>query len=156
MKLLGNLIAGAANVVAPGSGILIKLWGWIRPLLPWLLLAAGIAAGLLYVDHRGYSRGEADKVAKYQPVLDRALKREQFAAKSLTSASNALRVQGASIKALAAAEAVKLAEAQRAIAAAHRLDAGRNATIAKLRTSAAKPIPGPACEASAATKDAWQ
>jgi hypothetical protein len=156
MKLLGNLIAGAADVVAPGSGVLIKLWGWIRPLIPWLLLAAGIAAGLLYVDHRGYSRGEADKVAEYKPVLDRALHREQIAIRSLTSAGNALRVQGASIKAQGAAEAIKLAEAQRAITAAHRLDAGRNAVIAKLRASAAKPIPGPPCEASPITKEAWQ
>lgn len=128
--------------------------------LPWkqiaLALAALALALLLWRAPWAESRQKSADYAHFQPKLAKALERENIAARSLTSASNALRVQGASIKALATAEAVKLADAQRIIAEARKLDADRNATIAKLRASAAKPIAGAPCEASAATKETWQ
>ncbi len=128
--------------------------------LPWKYIGAALAAialaVLIWRAPWAESRQKAKDYARFQPKLEKALEREQIAIRSLASAGNAIRQQNASIRALAAAEAVKLAAAQRIIAEARKLDAGRNAAIAALRASAAKPMPGAPCEPSAVTKGLWQ
>ncbi len=158
MSIGSFLFNRAADAVVPGSGVALGVLARLRPLVPYALgiIAALILAFVVYRAPWAESRQKAADYAHFQPILVRAAAREQVAIKSLTSANAAMRAQSNSIRLLAAAEAAKLALAQQALVAAHKLDAARNAVIDQLRASAAKPLPGPPCEPSNATKDAWQ
>jgi hypothetical protein len=127
-------------------------------MLPYLVAAAAIVTLLVVIWRAPWAeaRQKAADYARFQPKLEQALHAEQVAAASLEGADRALRAQSKSIHDLAAAEAARLAEAQRLIAQAHRLDAQRQTAIAALRASAAKSLPGPPCEPSETTKGLWQ
>ena len=135
---------------------LLKLWQWLRPLLPYLLAAAAVLAGLIAIERHGEARGRAAEVAKYQPRLERALRLETAAVATIGRLRSAIDMQNSATLALAQAERGKLAEAQAALAVARSHDAARADTIARLKASAARPLPGPVCEASQATKETWK
>lgn len=156
MSIFTTIEATAANAILPGSGILVKLWSWIKPLLPYLAIAAAVVALLVWIDHRGYARGRAAIVAKYQPKLDKALAAELAGVRSITVLRAAIDQQNASIRTLSRMETDRLAAAQAALAVARSHDRARAVQIARLTASAGKTIPGAPCEASQAAKDAWK
>jgi hypothetical protein len=158
MSVGSFLFNRAADAVVPGSGEVLGVLERLKPLIPYVLgiIAALILGFVIYRAPWAESRQKAADYAHFQPVLDRAAAREKVAIKSLASASAAMHAQSNSIRLLAAAEAAKLAVAQQALTAAHKLVAARNAVIDQLHASAAKPLPGLPCEPSDATKDAWQ
>ena len=147
-----------ADAVLPGSGEALSIWHRIKPALPYILsvVAVLIAAFLIWRAPWAESRQKAADYARFQPKLDEALRIEKVALASLTGADTAMRQQSASIRRLAADEAAKLATAQRLIAEAHKLAAQRQSAIDALHASAAKPLPGPPCEASDTAKGLWQ
>ena len=128
--------------------------------LPWKYIGAALAALalaiLIWRAPWAERRENARVVAKYQPKLEKALQAELIGAASIGRLRSALDKQNGSIRALAAAEASKLAQAQQALAAARAHDKAREATIAGLKASAARAIPGAPCEASQAARDVWK
>lgn len=147
-----------ADAVVPGSGEALGIVQRLKPLLPYLigLVAILAAAGMIYWAPWAQARGRAASVAKYQPVMDRATRRMAHAMAALKDADDAIRWQNASIRALATEERKRLTEADRLLAEADNRDVSRKAVIAKLNAAAAKPLPGPPCDAPQELKDAWQ
>ena len=154
MSIASFIAARAADTVLPGSGVALGLWRRFKPLLPWLLALLGLV--LVWRAPWAEARQKAADYARFQPRLDTALHAEQVALASLQSADRAMRLQSRSIRDLAAAEAAKLAEAQRLIAEAHRRDAARGRVVVALRASAARPAAGRPCEPSETVKELWR
>lgn len=156
MSLASDIEATAANAVLPGSGILVKLYSVLKPILPWLALAAGIASLLWAIERHGEAKGRAAEAAKLQPKLEQALQAEQVAAVSIGRLRSALDDQNASILAAKQAQDTAIAASAK-LAADGRARAARDAdTIAALRASAAKPIAGSPCAPSAKAQELWK
>jgi len=119
--------------------------------LPWRWIGLGLAvlALVLFIDHRGYNRGKAHMVAKYQPVLDRALTNMRTLQSNQRILTSAIDRQNAAVVALKVDGDKRVADGKTALAQAQRANAGLSETAAALRKSAGSlRTADPACKVS--------
>jgi hypothetical protein len=158
MKLFGNIAAAAANIALPGSGIFVKLWGWIRPFLPYVISAIAIAAVLLLIWRAPWAenRQKAKDYAHFQPILTTASTRMAIAAKSLASADRAMTVQSASIRQQAGLMNAAIDKAHKQEVEVRKLDASRQAVIDKLNAAGRRKPAGPPCPSVPEVEEDWK
>ncbi len=59
MDIIGSIEEGAVDAVVPGGGVLVTVWKFVKPALPWLALLAGLAAFLWAVERHGEAKQRA-------------------------------------------------------------------------------------------------
>jgi hypothetical protein len=130
---------------------LAGIWAGLKSLpWKWICLVMAVVTVLMVVDHRGYSRGKADIVAKYQPVMDRALTNIRTLESNQRNLTSAIDRQNAAVAAAKADGDKRLADGIAALAQAQRANAGLADQAAALRASAGKK---PAADAPCVVSD---
>jgi hypothetical protein len=146
----------AADAAVPGLGTIGgKIWDLIKPILPWLILAA-LLFGLHLWDRGRYADARVTKaVGRYEASMKTATERINHARAVLAGADDALKRQNASILAQAKAQADAMNNARKLLAAADKRDIGRHAQIASLQSAAARPIDGTPCKSLPEVDSQW-
>lgn len=122
------------------SALLIA-WRFLRPLMPYIAVALAVLGLLSAYGHREYGRGKAHEVAKYQPVMDRALLNIRTLKANQVALLAAIARQNAAVDGLKAAGDKRTADGKTALADAQRANLTLKQQADALRKSGSAPRP---------------
>lgn len=129
----------------------LAIWGFVKG-LPWKWIGIALAviglATLIYRAPWAYNRGKSYEVAKYQPVMDRALKNITTLKSNQAALTTAIDRQNAAVSALKAEGDKRTADGKAALAQAQRTNAGLKEQADALRKSAGRKVDGTPCPIS--------
>lgn len=127
---------------------LLLVWKLARPLLPYIAAALVVLGLLSAYGHREYGRGKAHEIAKYQPVMDRALANIRTLKANQAVLLAAIARQNAAVDAMKAAGDKRVSDGKAALVAARRANQGLTEQADALRKSAGRKLDGAPCPIS--------